>query len=106
MLANSIYPMIAGWALFVVTLLAFILFYKKHPESFHDLKGEDDKWQAPELVIASWLLLFPSASLADIFMGLHASVHFWYSMDLILLFALGGRAALNLTKNKNDEEAD
>lgn len=103
MLANTIYPMIAGWVLFLITLVAFIYFYKKHPEAFFDLKGRNMKWDSPELVIASWLILFPSASLADIYIGLHASVHFWYSMDLILLFALGGRAALNSIKKKGDE---
>lgn len=103
--------MILGLILFALSLLYLIWFSIKHGKGvLEGLKGRNGKWDPPEVVVLLWVILFPIMVLADVFLHYEASDNVWYSMDLILLFALSGRVALdwigikeNNKKSENNE---
>jgi len=64
------------------------------------LKGENNEWDAPELIVALWVLVFIIVMLANLFLDFEVSSHLWYSMDLILISALGGRGLLEYINKK------
>lgn len=88
-------------AIVVGYLLAFSI--KQGKGIVEGLKGDNGKWDPPEVVIAVWLFLFPTTVLADVFLQFVASDKVWYGLDLILFFALAGRIGLDYVhKNKKD----
>ena len=64
------------------------------------LKGENNEWDAPELIVALWVLFFIIVLLANLFLDFEVSSNLWYSMDLILISALGGRGLLEYINKK------
>lgn len=64
------------------------------------LKGKNNEWDAPEVIVALWVLVFIIVMLANLFLDFEVSSHLWYSMDLILISALGGRGLLEYINKK------
>jgi hypothetical protein len=95
---------IIGYILMIGTIMVLSVFSNKHGKTIiQELKGDNNKWDAPELAIVIWLILFPVMIIADVFIQYHASQSAWYSMDLILLFILAGKVGLeHVRKPKSD----
>ena len=65
------------------------------------LKGENNKWDVPEIIIGLWLILFIMILLANLFLDFEVSNSIWVSMESTLLFALSGKIGLaHQKKNK------
>ena len=67
------------------------------------LKGENHKWDIPEIVVFFWIPLFIGVVLVDVFFDKHASSQVWGVIDSILLFALTGRVFLENQKRKKQK---
>ena len=85
--------------LYIAHIALFFFLGKKYGnELIEGLKGENNKWDAPEIIIALWIVLFPAMLLSNLFLDYEISTPILASMDLILVFALGGRAYLEKLK--------
>lgn len=81
-------------------VLFFYLGRKYAKQLIEGLKGDNNKWDAPEIITGLWIVLFPSMVLANLFLDYEISNGILASMDLILAFSLGGRAYLETIKSK------
>jgi hypothetical protein len=55
------------------------------------LKGENMRWEAPEIAFYLWLRLFPHVVMAVLFLGLNPPLYFWLFFGGIGLWMLTGR---------------
>lgn len=89
--------------LYISHIVFFFFLGKKYgADLIEGLKGSNNKWDAPEIITGLWIIVFIMAFLANLFLDYEISSHQWYSMDLILITALGGRAGLEYLKKRND----
>jgi hypothetical protein len=72
------------------------LHFKHDKEIVRGLKGDNQSWEAPEVVIYFWIQSFPFILFGDAFLGLHLSDGMMVVFTLILLFAIMGRAGVEL----------
>lgn len=96
---------ILAYILFFTVLGWFGVFSFRHGSGIvDDLKGSDKRWQPEEVIIIVWLFIFPVLVISDLFLNLEASDKVWYGMDLILLFALGGKGYRDNIRAKHRKE--
>lgn len=58
------------------------------------LKGDNGRWEPPEIVVSLWIMLFPRMILASGFLKMTFPTEAWYFMAAVLLFVLLGRERL------------
>jgi hypothetical protein len=58
------------------------------------LKGENGRWEAPEIVIRLWILIFPHFIMSSGFLQINWPTEAWYFMAAVLMFVLLGRERL------------
>jgi hypothetical protein len=63
------------------------------------LKGTNNLWEPPEIVLYLWLWMFTQTILAVLFLELTPPDLFWAFMFLCLLFALAGKEGILLLFN-------
>lgn len=103
--SEIIWPKVPGLIMLFLVLLRLCYLHLKHGKGFLEgFKGENKKWDTPEVIVFIWLELWVAAVLADIFLGLVASDKVWYGFDLILLFVLGFKAYITKHASKKVEQ--
>jgi drug/metabolite transporter (DMT)-like permease len=91
---------IIAYFLFFVLILTYALFTYWNKKAFaKGIKGENKKYDTPEIVVIYWLIGFPFLLAGDFFLNFEGSSYLWGSMDIILLSALGV-SAYNSNKAK------
>lgn len=82
-----------AYCMMVITL-AFILYLSlRHGRDImKGLKGDNNRWDAPEIIILIFLPLSVSAVLSDIFLGFHPSPATWLFISSGLGIGSGARA--------------
>jgi|SRR5690606_9160914 len=95
---------IIAYCFFCFIVLFFIYLVKINGKDFYEaIKGTDGKLQIPEIVTIVWLILFITIVLSEVFLEKTIQDNIWYSMDVIMLFILGGKATLQyVDKNKSN----
>lgn len=81
-------------------VLFFFLARKYGKEIIEGLKGDNGKWDAPEIITGLWIVLFPAILLANLFLDFDVSNNLWISMDVILLVSLGIREVKEFNRKK------
>lgn len=83
--------------LYIMGTLYFLYLHRKHDSSMIEgLKGENKKWESPEIVVYFWIQSFPFVIFADQFLGLRMSTEMAVTYNIILFFAIMGRAGVEL----------
>lgn len=71
------------------------------------LKGENNRWEAPEIAFYLWLRLFPHVVMAVLFLEYNPPLYFWLFFGGIGLYLLAGRYGLDwILAWKNGEKKD
>lgn len=85
----------------IISILFYIIVSFRSGKSITDgLKGDNGKWDPPEVIIFFTITLFVVAVMADIFVNLHASPLVWGSIDFIIVGTLGYKAHKNVQDKK------
>lgn len=100
---------IIAYAMMVLTLaFIFYLTMRHGRDIMKGLKGDNKRWDAPEIIILIFLPLSVSAVLSDIFLGFHPSPATWLFISSGLGIGSGARAwaekKVMKTKPENDGE--
>lgn len=86
-----------GFILYLTGMFYYAYLHCKHDkEMVKGLKGDNGLWEAPEAVVYYWLQAFPFILFADAFLGLILSDGMMIVFTLILLFAIMGRAGVEM----------
>lgn len=89
----ELFSKIVGYLFFAFSVGYLVRITNKHRDDIWGaIIGEDKKLSLPELCALLWVILFPVLFFAEIFLGLKAGEHIWYSMDSIFLIIIGGNA--------------
>jgi hypothetical protein len=84
-----------GYSLFIICCLHISYIWIWHGKSIYiDLKGDNKRWDAPELLILFCIVIWAPILLADAFFGFHPSEHVWMSLEVVIGFALAGKVGL------------
>ena len=86
-----------GLVLYTLGTLYYLYIHRKHDdEMVRGFKGSNGMWEPPEAVVYYWLQSFPFILFADGFLKLRLSDGMMLVFTLILLFAIMGRAGVEL----------
>lgn len=86
-----------GLLLYLLGMVYYSYIHWRHDkEMVKGLKGDNGLWEAPEAVVYYWLQSFPPILFADAFLGLILSDGMMIVFTLILLFAIMGRAGVEM----------
>lgn len=84
-----------GMILYIIGSISVLYLEVKYRKEWAiGLKGENGRWEAPEIVIRFWLLLFPHFIMSSGFLQIKWPTEAWYFMAAVLLFVLLGRERL------------
>lgn len=91
---------------FLLAVIYAYIAWKNRKGFISGLKGENGKWEIPEIVVLVWLPTFFGIVICDALFGLSPSKSDWVykSLDMVLLFALSGRVWVETVKNKNQNK--
>lgn len=98
---------IVGLIIFVFSLGGIIWsHWRRENEIWEGMKGADKILQIPEYIVFIWIKLYPVVILADLLLDFELSNNGWWSMNIIMLLALLGKAAVMRylkIKEKNED---
>jgi hypothetical protein len=90
-----------GIILYIAHAVLFFFLGRKYGKELIDgLKGDNGKWEAPEVIIAVCILLLIIVALANLFLNFDVTAQLWGSIDFILLVSLGVHGAIKHKKTK------
>ena len=100
---NTVAQVIA--LIILVVCISYLILFSviEGKEIKQGFKGKDGLWQFIEVAAYIWIIIFSTASLADIFLGFHSSTNFWASMDAIFLTITGGKVGLEYLRKPADK---
>lgn len=91
---------IIGYVFFLFCIGYLLYITHKHKNDLWGaIIGDDKKLDITELAALFWFMLFPMLFFGEVFLGLKAGEHIWYSLDSIFLIIIGGDVANKKIKN-------
>lgn len=85
-----------GMILYIIGSISVLYLEFRHRQDWAiGLKGDNGKWEAPEIVIRIWILIFPHFIMSSGFLQIKWPTEAWYFMIAVLGFVLLGRERLN-----------
>lgn len=86
-----------GLVLYFIGILFYSYLHLKHDREFATgLKGENGMWEAPEFATYYAIKSFPFILFGDAFLGFHLSTGMLTLYSLLIMFAIMGRAGVEL----------
>ena len=83
----------------ISSIVMMILMVRNNKEFMRGLKGNNNLFEAPEIVTYIWVWLFPQIILAVLFLRYEPQDWFWLFMGVCLLFSLAGRDGIQMLFN-------
>lgn len=98
---------IIGYVFFLFCIGYILHITNKHKVSlWNAIIGDDKKLDITELAALFWFMLFPMLFFAEVFLGMVAGEHIWYSLDSIFLIIIGGDVANKKIKKDKTNGSD
>lgn len=98
---------ILTYVVMVLTIIFLLYLANRHGGSMmHGLKGHNNRWDAPEIMIAFFLPIGIIMLVVDIFLGLHPSAEAWLFVGSGLGIGSGSRAYVERGHQKHKKEEE
>ena len=97
-ISNYSDPLTNKWALALLALciIQIVWFWIRNGKTvFNDLRGEDAKWEAPEVIAVMALFIWAPMILANHFFHYNMTPEAWDSLKWVMTTAVGSRVLLD-----------